>query len=397
MTSDAQYDLRSITKLRPDSLRGVTPATDIGPPPTFEWVDPRDIFVEAAYQREIGQNGVALIRKIYGGFSWAKFKPPVCVRDRESGVLVCIDGQHTATAAATHPDIGKIPVMVVTAADAADRAEAFVGHNRDRLALTQAAIFRGELAAGVSTAADLAEACRAAGVTVPDGSINLKVAAPIGTTIAIGTMRKVLRRQGRDTLLRTLRILVAAKRGPIKAGEISAVAILLASTPEIVDAELTAVIASRTSEQWAAAAVGLDGFNKIVIGQAIAVLWAKELGIAIQKPRRKAVAAKSEPPVPKPAEEETWNGITFGVDTGIVSRSARAIKVNADQMAVLRRLGRVMPAMLDEARLIKAVFGDQMSGRWQLQQAIDALNTMLPTIGLTIKQANKIGVWLIEL
>ena len=109
--------LRSITPLPQESLRGIVPSAVTGKLPKFEWVDPKTIYVEEAYQRDILANGVALVRKIFAAFSWERFKPPVCVRLADSGsVLVCIDGQHTATAAATHPGIDKIPVMIVDAA-----------------------------------------------------------------------------------------------------------------------------------------------------------------------------------------------------------------------------------------------------------------------------------------
>src|SRR5206468_3742977 len=106
--------LRSIRALPAESLRGITAAAGIGEPPVFELVDPRDLFVEDSYQRDVGANGIKLVRKIYAGFDWSRFKPPVCVRIPEwDGVLVCIDGQHTAIAAASHPEVLKIPVMIV--------------------------------------------------------------------------------------------------------------------------------------------------------------------------------------------------------------------------------------------------------------------------------------------
>jgi len=67
------------------------------------------------------------------GWDWAKFKAPVAVMT-DAG-LELIDGQHTAIAAATHPEIATIPVMIVDVDKRAERAAAFIGHNRDRVAV----------------------------------------------------------------------------------------------------------------------------------------------------------------------------------------------------------------------------------------------------------------------
>src|ERR1043165_4013715 len=156
--------LRSIVPLSKESLRNVTPAEVVGKPPRFEWVDPKTLFVEEGYQREVTENGITLVRNIVGRFSWAKFKPPVCVQLPEwDNILVCIDGQHTAISAASHPGISEIPVMIVDGADAQERAASFVGHNRDRIALTAMAIFHAEVAAGDPTAIGVADACAEAG------------------------------------------------------------------------------------------------------------------------------------------------------------------------------------------------------------------------------------------
>lgn len=259
--------LRSIRPLSRESLRGVEPARVGAKLPKVEWVDPCSLYVEESYQRDVTANGVALIRKIYAGFSWARMKFPVCVRLPDSGnALVCIDGQHTATACASHPGISKIPVVVVSAEDVAARASAFVGHNKDRLALTQMAVFYAELAAGDDTARLIDRACRAAGAKILNKAINLRAEQSPGTTIAVGTIRAIAKRHGEAFLARVLRVLVDAERGPMKADEIAAVAMILAAGDDVkdVDRRLRDVIASKSAEQWAAIGSG-----------EIAVLWRK--------------------------------------------------------------------------------------------------------------------------
>lgn len=88
-----------------------------------------------AYQRQIGERGLRQIRKIIEAFDWTKYKPPVCTYADHDGatVLKVLDGQHTAIAAASHPNINMIPVMIVNAADTASQAAAFVGQNTNHL------------------------------------------------------------------------------------------------------------------------------------------------------------------------------------------------------------------------------------------------------------------------
>lgn len=301
--------LRSIRPLKAESLRGVEAAEVGRVKPKFEWVDPTTLFVEEGYQRVIAESGIAMIRKIYSRFSWARFKPPICVRLPDSGnVLICIDGQHTATAAATHPDIKTIPVMVVSADDARARASSFVGHNRDRLALTAPMIYRAELAAGDPLATTVDRACKTAGVTVLPTSISLNRSTEVGATIAVGALKSIVKASGEDGLVRVLRVMVAAKRGPIKAGELSAAALVLQGLPDdALDDRLAAVIASKTAEQWAAIAAAAVAESRVSATDATASAWLRELHVrAKARPDKREArsvkpAAESVKPAPRPA------------------------------------------------------------------------------------------------
>lgn len=315
--------LRSIRPLPAASMRGVAPSADVGKAPKVEWVDPREIYVEDAYQRSMtGENSTTLVRRIVAKFNWSRFKPPICVRLPESGnVLVCIDGQHTATAAATHPDVPKIPVLVVTAASAALRAGSFVGHNRDRLALTQMAIYRAELAAGDEVALAVERACRAAGAEVLPTSVDLRKKTAPGKTIAVGALRQIARNDGEDFLARVLSVLVRAGRGPVKAGEVRAAASVLRAEPRrAADALLREVVASRSAEGWAAAAAALTAEHGTSSVDATASLWrdalaAKGAAVAAPPVERKAPAA------PSPAERAEHAPRFSGLETTAPRRS----------------------------------------------------------------------------
>ncbi|HEY6029962.1 MAG TPA: hypothetical protein VIU44_05340, partial [Gaiellaceae bacterium] len=208
--------LRSSVSLSKESLQGVAPR-DPGAPPKILWVKPTDLFVEETYQRSMsGSNSTKLVRGVVGAFRWSHFKPPICVHLEEFDALVVIDGQHTATAAASNPSIEKIPVLVVDASEVAERAGAFVGHNKTRLGLTQIAIYKAELASNDAVATMIDRACRAAGARVA-GSVGETRAADLkpGITLAVGTLRQLAKHRGEEAVRRALWILTKAGRAPI--------------------------------------------------------------------------------------------------------------------------------------------------------------------------------------
>ena len=100
--------LRRVGAIPTPQLTASAPA---GRAPRFSEVDPALLLVEESYQRGLSNRSIKMIRRIVAGWSWTKFKPPV-VTVTPAG-LVVIDGQHTAIAAACHPQIRKLPVMVI--------------------------------------------------------------------------------------------------------------------------------------------------------------------------------------------------------------------------------------------------------------------------------------------
>lgn len=153
--------LRPITAI---NCAGLTPSTPSSSGPIFEWVNPADLLVNEAYQRDLAERSIKLIRRIVQGWDWTKFKPPVCSLG-DDGMEV-IDGQHTAIAAATHPGIDKIPVMIVETETVHDRAAAFIGQNMDRLGVTKMQLHKAAVAAGDEDALTIEQVCSRAGVTL---------------------------------------------------------------------------------------------------------------------------------------------------------------------------------------------------------------------------------------
>src|ERR1700733_6753304 len=192
--------------------------------PTFEWVDPRLLQVEAAYQRNLAQKSITLIRRIAASFDWAHLKPAVCARAGD-GKLFVLDGQHTAIAAVSR-GVDKIPVMIIDAGDVRRRAKAFVSHNTDRLNITPLQMFASRLAAEDPTALAAQRAAKGAGVTIlraqpANGRWNL------GETMACGAVERLVIRWGEERAVRALKTLVAAKRAPVTVHEILAAAACL--------------------------------------------------------------------------------------------------------------------------------------------------------------------------
>ncbi len=276
-------DLRPIRAL---PLAGQTPGAIETVRPTFRWVDPGTLLVEQTYQRDLSDKSFRLIRRIVAGWDWKAMKPPICSVG-PGGALVVIDGQHTAIAAATHPDIAEIPVMVVASASVAERAGSFVKHNADRIAMTGTQVHHAALAAGDEVAVAMDQACRAAGAQIlrnPPGQGVYR----IGDTLAVATIRSMTAPRGVAFTTRVLRVLVGAKRAPLFSAEIQAVAALL-TEPEwkgvISEDDLALVVRSRSAPDWLAhAEVHVRKGLKMPIARALAIDWFK----AAPKRRRAA-------------------------------------------------------------------------------------------------------------
>jgi hypothetical protein len=225
------HDTGKIRRTVAMELQKTFPSRLQGEEPRFLWVDPTELTVDESYQRNLSARSITLIRKIIKGWDWCRFKPPIVAPTNEGYEV--IDGQHTAIAAASHPAINKIPVMVVQAADVTDRAAAFLGHNRDRLAITPMQMHLAALAAGDETAQTVDQVCRRAGVrllkVLPSGGD-----LPLGETLAVSTIRDVVNRRGAMRARQALQVLKEAECIPISAAAIKAVESLLCD-PEFAD------------------------------------------------------------------------------------------------------------------------------------------------------------------
>lgn len=219
----------------PVSIAGLVPGVPPTGLPIFENVKPTDLFVDPAYQRDINERGLTQIRRIIEGFDWTKFKPPICAYAEYEGstVLMVLDGQHTAIAAASNPHIDLIPVMIVEAEDTVCQAKAFIGQNTQRLGVTNLQLHQAALAAADEDALTLELTCASARVKLLR-TPNSYTGDGSRQTIAVKQVETLIARRGRMTARQVLEVIADAERGPITATHIKAVELLL-TDPDYAD------------------------------------------------------------------------------------------------------------------------------------------------------------------
>lgn len=206
--------------IKPLSMPDVTPGPIGTDAPVVREVDPGSLLVDESYQRNLSERSVRLIRRIVAGWDWRAFKPPVVVE--VDGALHVVDGQHTAIAAATHPAIATIPVMIVEGERVEDRASAFVKHNRDRISVTPMQLHYALVAAGDEDALTVEQVCRRAGARIlrqPPSDQRYD----IGDTFAISTVRSLCDRRGAAGARQVMQACAEGKMAPITAGALKAV------------------------------------------------------------------------------------------------------------------------------------------------------------------------------
>ena len=210
--------------VRPINLMGVDVASADAAKPEFEWVDPGVLLIDDGYQRNLSERSMKLVRKICAGWDWRRFKPPVCARTDRG--LEVIDGQHTAITSCSHPDVTEIPVMVVVAASRSDRAQSFIGHNRDRLNITPMQMHFAAAAAGDEDAQDIDRVCERAGVKLLKATPG-NGAWKAGETVAVKAIGALINRRGVVRAREVLEVLIKGQATPISTVQIRAVECLL--------------------------------------------------------------------------------------------------------------------------------------------------------------------------
>lgn len=194
-----------------------------GKRPVFSTVHPSLLYVDETYQRHLTKRSLTLINKLIKRWDWSSFSPPTVVRT-DTGLHV-IDGQHTAIAAISHPEIEDIPIMLVEAPEMEDRATAFVQKNLNRVVVTGFQLHVAALAAGDEGAQTVVQVCERAKVRLRS-SFGAGAPKP-GDTLALSAIRGVVNRRGALGARKVLDVLVEALLAPIPSDLIKAVDLLL--------------------------------------------------------------------------------------------------------------------------------------------------------------------------
>lgn len=210
----------TLRRVQPITLN-TKPTRAIGAPPEIVWVAPTDLLIEAGYQRDLSNASMKLIRKIVATWDWAKMKPPI-VAERD-GVLAIIDGQHTAIAAATL-GIPLLPVVKSSIDAVAERATAFVAHNRDRVAMTALQIFHAAVLAGDPAACALERLAKETGASFPR---TAPTRGKAGQIVAVQQITRAFTAHGENVTRRIMTICVGAGIAPVERRLIRGLAELL--------------------------------------------------------------------------------------------------------------------------------------------------------------------------
>lgn len=227
LSKDEHFRLR---KIDPVNITGLDIDTPENGEPICERVNPAALYVDPAYQRQIGARGLRQIRKIVEAWDWNKFKPPICAYAVHDGVTVLkvLDGQHTAIAAASHPEVDFIPIMIVEASATSQQAAAFVGQNTERLQVTPLQLHQSSLVARDLDAMTIDLVCQQAGVTILRHPGAGGAAKP-GQTVAINAIAALINKRGNTQSREILEVLAKAGFAPILKDQIKAVELLLTS------------------------------------------------------------------------------------------------------------------------------------------------------------------------
>lgn len=190
-------------------------------------------------------------------------------------VLKIVDGQHTCIAAASHPNIHRVPVQIVEAPDQTSQASAFIGQNVDRLGVTKLQMHQAALTAGKEHALDIQHVCDRAGIKV---LLTTPHRYDAGDTVAITAISALVKKHTAMKARQILEVLAKANLAPVKDAHIKAAELLL-TDPEYCEAfdpeDLTKEIetAGATAEHEAKV---FAITHKVQFWKALASVWFKK-------------------------------------------------------------------------------------------------------------------------
>lgn len=265
-------------------------SSSYGAKPRLDWLPVAELFVDTAYQRSIEtRRSAAVIDRIAERFRWSLFGSVIVTRGL-TGWLI-IDGQHRVEAA-RRVGLESVPCIVVDAPSKADQAAAFVGANRDRVAVSSFAVHHAMVAAGDETAGAIDRVCAKSGVEIPRYPIPLAHLKP-NQTLTIATIGASIARHGEHVTAETLAALREAfpVAGALRAHLIAALAALKAARPTLARTTIVRLL----SEHGLAALEGGIVAGALQTGAKRATVAAAAIAALLPEPEEVAPAVRAKP------------------------------------------------------------------------------------------------------
>ncbi|WP_158669944.1 ParB N-terminal domain-containing protein [Bradyrhizobium guangdongense] len=402
------------------------PKPDAGERPELQWLKISKLRIDPRYQREIGRRGADNIVAIVPQFKWAKFTP-VVVAPIGEGLFAVIDGQHRATAASAR-GFESVPCVIIQV-DQADQADAFVAINANVTAMSPLQLHAARLAAGSKAAAELTEACEAAGVTICRYPVPANKMQP-GETLAVAMLQSALEKYGRDVLVAALSCITRTRRGNpgmIRKAIVQALCAVLEAEPGWLADRAKLIFAMQTfdfaARFTAASAKAIETGEKVssLLVEAIAAHLDDKVETAapaqgeVTTSRRdvtaaavpapapiaaKAVAARPAAPAPaapKPAALKPVlapsGPIAIGRDE--ISRGGRRLRIAPRAALLLQALHKAMPECVGDEWLVNKLWTARPPNASDL---IDQMirNMDLSSLGLEVRTHRGVGRQLVE-
>jgi len=199
-----------LDKIEPLDCTGPMPE---GQAPVLDWIEIKNLRINPAYQRSAkSPRSVASIRNMVEGWDWSCVKA-LSVQRAGGFTYEITDGQHTAIAARTL-GIEKLPCLVHESAGTAAGAVAFLGINRDRVAVSALSLFWASVTAQDEGALDVLTGAERAGARILR-SARSPDEYKAGETIAVKRLLSFAATGGPVYVERVLSVGVAAGLAPV--------------------------------------------------------------------------------------------------------------------------------------------------------------------------------------
>jgi hypothetical protein len=217
-------DEKQTERIRPlAELPGLKPILNVKPQRVQLPVE--DLYVDKVYQRNRSERSDRHIVDMVTQWDWALFVEPLVYRNAK-GQYHLIDGQHTAIAWLSHPQLpAMIDVdLIESITTVQEAARAFASRNTRRLVPHILQIYKAALAGNEEWAVALYKASSKAGVHIP---FTPGFSHKSNTVLAVAELTKLLSARGEDGLDKVLKTIAVGNFKPIRETHLKAVDALL--------------------------------------------------------------------------------------------------------------------------------------------------------------------------